>query len=235
MALNGTQHSAIAMSHVLGTGTLRGQLHKAVWDPTKLMPENWISHKNKDISAYFVAAFLLSDEKNVGVVVARSKPAVAGDWLSAECKAKADELLRTHETTVTEFDKKMQIKKEQDEELGSQSGMQSKNVAVSLLAAEWASQRPILTPEQLLPLLPRGVTFEVRATEHPTLTRLGIRAVSRSCLAPSRDGFYSGIVPAQRHRGRLGIVTWFPHDGLPSYPEVRSAVQARVCSQLMTC
>lgn len=64
VALSGTKRCAKLTSALLGKATLRGQLHEAVWDPNRLMPADWKARRNTDVSAYFVAAFLLPDKKN---------------------------------------------------------------------------------------------------------------------------------------------------------------------------
>ena len=231
VALSGNKRSAPAMSALLGRASLRGELHEAVWNSTKLMPAKWKASRNRGVSAYFIAAFLLPDGKHLGIVVSKSIPTAESGWLPRECKAMADDLLRGHEIAVAEFDEKMRLKEQQDEELFSRPGMEPyKNVAVNQLAAERANLRPILTADQLLPLLPRGVTLEVRTSEPATLARLGLAAIAKAGAAPSREGSYFGILPGHHRKGAFGILTWTPHAGLPSYPEVRSAVQLRVPS-----
>ena len=231
VALNGNKRSVRAISALLGHASLRGELHEAVWNPTKLMPAKWTASRNRDVNAYFIAAFLLPDGKHLGIVVSKSPLTAESGWLPRECKAMADELLRDHEIVVAEFDEKMRLKEKQNEELFSRPGMEPyKNIAVNQLAAERANLRPILTADQLLPLLPTGVTLEVRTSEPATLASLGIAAIAKAGAAPSREGSYFGILPAHPRNGALGILTWTPHVGLPSYPEVRSAVQLRVPS-----
>jgi hypothetical protein len=64
------------------------------------------------------------------------------------------------------------------------------------------------------------------------LARAAIAAIAASGWPPSRDGSYAGILPGAAGRRTQGLVSWVPHTGLPSYPEVRWAVQKRLPAAL---
>ena len=102
-ALRDTRHS------------LHGELLKAAWDPVRLIPRHWRSRTRGDISVYFRGPFLLPDGEHLAVVVGRSQAGRVADWLSAECRAKADELVAAHDAALAQFDKDMQAKRAEKE------------------------------------------------------------------------------------------------------------------------
>jgi hypothetical protein len=229
VSLSGSKRSVAVISALLGKETLRGQLQEAIWDSKKLKPADWKERLNTDFNAHLVSAFLLPDAKSLAILVSRSEAANAGDWLSVECKAKANDLLRDHEIMLAEYNEAMALKERQNEEFYSRSDMQPyRDIGSWLMAVEDGNKRPTVTPRELLPLLRKGVIFDVRSRGNETQEKssiAAIAAIAASGLSPSRDGSYSGIVPTPRGRGARGIVTWDPHLGIPSYPEVRAAVQ----------
>ena len=89
--------------------------------------------------------------------------------------------------------------------------------------------RPVVTAECLRAELPVAVTFAVSRGSGPGhLDTLAIKAIAASNAAPSRDGSYMGVVPIDSRPGTRELVTWAPHNGLPAYPEIRCALQARL-------
>ena len=60
------------------------------------------------------------------------------------------------------------------------------------------------------------------------LERRSLSAIAQCGWAPSRDGFYEGILPIVIGRERGAVVMWEPYQGLPAYPEVRWCVQRRL-------
>jgi hypothetical protein len=94
-------------------------------------------------------------------------------------------------------------------------------------------QRPVLTAERLLPSLPRAAKFpQPTSGDLERLARAAIAAIAASGWPPSRDGNYAGILPGAAGRRSQGLVSWVPHTGLPSYPEIRWAVQKRLPAAL---
>ena len=91
---------------------------------------------------------------------------------------------------------------------------------------EHQSKAAELTTEGLLPSLPRAAKFPQPASGDPEkLARAASTAIAASGWPPSRDGNYAGILPGAAGRRTQALVSWVPHTGLPSYPEVRWAVQ----------
>ena len=228
----GSKRLAATMAALRDTRhSLHSELLKAAWDPVRLIPRHWRSRTRGDISVYFRGAFLLPDGEHLAVLVGRSEAGRVADWLSAECKAKADELVAAHDAAVAQFDKDMQTKRAEKEAFYSKPEMERfKGFVESKLAEEELFGRPILTAEEILPLLPRGAVFEFRTKSPEASTKRAIKAIAESKLPLSRGGSYQGIPPPTARGGALALVTWAPYSGPPAYPEVRAAVEARVRS-----
>jgi hypothetical protein len=228
----GSKRLAATMAALRDTRhSLHSELLKAAWDPVRLIPRHWRSRTRGDISVYFRGAFLLPDGEHLAVLVGRSEAGRVADWLSAECKAKADELVAAHDAAVAQFDKDMQTKRAEKEAFYSKPEMERfKGFAERKLAEEELFGRPILTAEEILPLLPRGAVFEFRTKSPEASTKRAIKAIAESKLPLSRGGSYQGIPPPTARGGALALVTWAPYSGPPAYPEVRAAVEARVRS-----
>ena len=89
-----------------------------------------------------------------------------------------------------------------------------------------ALQRPVLNAERLLPDLPRAAIFKTSASLRVVaVERAATAAIINSCWVGPRDGVYVGLLSIPLGGKRIGLVTWRPHMGLPSYPEVRWAIQ----------
>lgn len=231
VTLKGTKKTARVCARMLGEKTLVGQFEKAVWVAAQLRPAGPRVKAGTKLVAHCHGVFLLPGEKSLCVVVGRAKPSSQDTWISTALKAKADTLLRDHQSKVAGFDEEMERKKQENEEFydryAADIKQKFKDVAVKY------DQRPVLTAVGLLPLLPRGATFAVPPSGRPEkIARSAVAAIADSTFPPSRDGTYVGILPTPAGRRARGIVSWVPHDGLPSYPEVRWAVQRRLPAAL---
>ncbi len=226
-----TKKVARMLAAAIGKETLRGQVEEAVWVPAKLKPEGQPIKSGTKIVAYCHGMFLLPGEKTLCVVVGCAKPITSDAWISAALKAEADAMQLDHQAQIAEFEARIQRKKQQNEaSFSSTPAMdKDKNVADAYLAMEHFSQRPVLTAARLLPSLPRAAKFPQPTSGDPEkLARAAIAAIAASGWPPSRDGNYVGILPGAAARRAQGLVSWTPHTGLPSYPEVRWAVQRRL-------
>jgi hypothetical protein len=224
-------------AHIIGIDTLSGQLEKAVWSPAKLKPIDELSKEEITVFAYCHGIFLLPQENSLCLVVGRSQPNSNSSWISNDLKAAADVLFSEHELKVAEFEEYIaQKKKDNDSLFGKNSDMASfAPLACSMLANESRYSRPIVTAEQLLPLIPRAAKFAFQTSDGmDNLVPRAISAIAVSGWSPSRGGTYSGILPNSGGRRRQGLVSWVPHQDLPSYPEIRWAVQRRLPKALRT-
>lgn len=168
--------------------SLHGECMKAVWDPTKLMPNDWKKRLGTDIRAYFVSAFLLPDAEHLAVVVSRSGPR-SDERFPPVCKAMADQLLAAHENEMAKFDEKMRLKRDDMERFYSKPEMEPyKNSADYRLATDEAAQRPILAPKELLPLLPKGIVLEVGVST--PMEQLAVKAITKAGVPLPRDGSF---------------------------------------------
>ena len=231
----GAKRTARLMALLLDEKSLRRQLREAVWAPVKLKPTDTRIKAGSKVIAHCHGVFLLPDGKTLCVMVGRSKPMVADAWMSPTLKASADALLLEHRAKVGEFDEAISRKKQDNQDFyGRNSDMKKfEGFAQAQLAMESQFQRPVVTAERLLTLVPRAVKFpQPTSGDTEKLARAAISAVAASGWPPSRDGNYVGILPGTAGRRAQGFISWVPHSGLPSYPEVRWAVQRRLPAAL---
>ncbi len=227
----GTKSTAHVTTLLLGKETLCGQLSDAVWAPTKLKPIGPHIKSGTTVIAHCHGVFLLPDGKNLCVVVGRAKPVVSR--IPAVVETAASDLHRDHQAEVSEFKESIERKKQANEELKQRLKSDANFGAWgdASIAMEEHHQRPVVTAEPLLQSLPRAVTFAVQASSPPEkIARSAVAAIAGSGWLPSRDGVYSGILTGPQGRNAQVIVTWEPHLGPPSYPEVRWAAQRRLPS-----
>lgn len=233
--VHGTKVTALTLARMIGGETLRGQMEEAVWAPAKLKPTGSRIKAGTKVVAHCHGVFLLPDGKNLCVAVGRSKPVASDAWISAGLKADADALLLEHQSKVAEFDEAIDRKKKDNEDFYARNSDMKKfeGYAEARVAMESHFQRPVLTAERLLPSLPRAAKFtQPTSGDLEKLPRAAIAAIAASGWPPSRDGNYAGILPGAAGRRTQGLVSWVPHTGLPSYPEVRWAVQKRLPAAL---
>lgn len=231
----GTKKTARLMALLLDEKSLCRQLREAMWAPAKLKPTGSRIKAGTKVVAHCHGVFLLPDGKNLCVAVGRSNPLVPDAWIPAGLKAKADALLLEHRSKVAEFDEAIDRKNKDNEDLYARNnGMKRfEGYAEAQVAMESHFQRPVMTAERLLPSLPRAAKFTQPTTgDLEKLARAAIAAIAASGLPPSRDGNYGGILPGAAGRRSQGLVSWEPQISLPSYPEVRWAVQKRLPAAL---
>lgn len=235
ISVHGTKVTALTLARMIGKETLRGQLEEAVWSPVKLKPTGSRIKVGTNVVAYCHGVFFLPFGKNLCVAVGRSKPGAPDAWISAGLKADADALLLEHQSKVAEFDEAIDRKKKDNEDFYARNSDMKKfeGYAEVQVAMESHFQRPVLTAERLLPSLPRAAKFtQPTSGDLERLARAAISAIAASGWPPSRDGSYAGILPGAAGRRSQGLVSWVPHLDLPSYPEVRWAVQRRLPAAL---
>jgi hypothetical protein len=216
---------------VLDEMSLRRQLREAVWAPTKLKPTGARVKSGTKVVAHCHGMFLLPDGKTLCVLVGRSRPEVPDTWMSRSLKVSAEALLLEHQAKVAEFDAAISRKQKDNEDFYARNSDMKKfeGFADAQVAMESRFQRPVVTAERLLPSFPRAAKFpQPTSGDTDKLARAAIASVAASGWPSSRDGVYAGILPGAAGRRAHGLVSWVPHTGLPSYPEVRWAVQRRL-------
>lgn len=231
----GTAKTAPMLAILFGEDTLYGQLEMAVWQSKKLRPREGTTRAGVTVSAYCHGVFLLPGEGSLAVLVSRNNPHDACRWISTELKAKADILVLEHEAAVAVFDEEMRRKREAGEELWERCKAMGEPVLPkeAFFTPGLHGQGPRLVATDLLPFLPRGVTFLRNSSSLPgKAAKAVLTAITQSNLQPSRDGTYTAVVSCDAGQKAQGVVTWKPHGGLPSYIEVRWAVQRRLTSAL---
>lgn len=230
-----TKKTARFIALLLDEKFLRRQLREAVWAPAKLKPTGSRIKAGIKVVAHCHGVFLLPDGKTLGVMVGRTKPVAPDTWMSASLKTEADALLAEHQAKVAEFDKHIKLKKQANDAL-KECYKSDQNFGAwgdAMVAIEELHQRPIVTVEPILPSLPRAAKFpQPTSGDLEKLARAAIAAIAASGWPPARDGNYAGILSGPAGRRAQGLVSWVPHRGLPSYPEVRWAVQKRLPAAL---
>lgn len=234
----GTKSTTLVVALLIGKESLCGQINAAVWDSKKLKPIGSRIELGTGVTAHCHGVFSLPDGDNLCLVVGRYKPVDLSIWISAEVKAAADALHHDHQAKVTEFNERIESKKQANEafkqRMQSDPNFGSWDGDTSIAMEEY-HQRPVVTAEPLLPSFARAVTFHVQTSSNPDkVARSAVAAIAGSGWLPSRDGTYTGIQTNASGRNAQAIVTWEHHYGLPSYPEIRWAVQRGLPSSLVS-
>lgn len=234
-SVSGNKKAARLLALIIGKETLRCQMEEAVWERAKLKPTGSRIKTGDKVTAHCHAVFLLPDGKNLCVIVGRSKPVAPDAWISPSLKAGAGALLLENQAKVAEFEEGIRRKKQESAAL-KQRYQSDQNFGAwgdAMVSVEELHQRPTVTIEPLLKSIARAAKFPKQASADPKkLARAASAAIAASGWPPSRDGSYSGILPGATGRRAQGIISWVPHKGLPSYPEVRWAVQNRLPAAL---
>ncbi len=229
--VQGPKITAKALAAWMGSESLQGQLFEAVWHQGRLKPIGIRIKSGMKVEAYCHGVFLLPDQKNLCVVVGRFKPVITDEWISSQLKVESDALLLEHQSKTADFKERMKIKEKSDKDFYSRNSLmeQAGNVANAYLAMEKFHQEPILTAERLLHLLPCAAKFPLPSSGDPDkIARSASAAIAASNWLPPREGSYTGLIPSTASRKEQGLVSWVPYLGLPSYPEIRWAVQGRL-------
>lgn len=213
---------------IMGDGRLQAALMGAVWDRQKLRPSVRRLRTGTKVVAYCWGAFLRATDERLLLLVGRSKPADPSPWLDPELKAAADAAFQQHCASVAAFEEEIRRQQQRDDAFASRHPEMAGAMARAA-PLRWPPARPVVTAECLRAKLPVAVTFAVSRRRGPGhLDTLAVKAIAASNAAPSRDGSYMGVVPSDPRPRTMGLVTWTPHNGLPSYPEIRCALQARL-------
>jgi len=235
VTVSGTKKIAMLVAAAIGKETLRGQLEEAVWASAKLKPTGSCIKAGTKVVAHCHGVFLLPDGKTLCVLVGRSKPVAPDAWISPSLKDGADALLLEHQAKIADFEEGIRRKKQANEEL-KERYRSDENFGAwgdAMVAIEELHHRPTVTVEPLLTSLPRAAKFsQPTSGDTERLARAAMAAIAASGWPPSRDGNYASILPGAAGRRAQGLVSWVPHTGLPSYPEVRWAVQRRLPAAL---
>jgi hypothetical protein len=210
--------------------TLHSQIFKAVADHTEAKPKDWKWNSDaiESLRLYVGAAVLLSDNRRVGLAVSWSDQAFRRSWIASSCANSAQAVWHSFEAERRAFEEAMAERTRKHEEVFNDPRMASAGHMGGWFNPEAELARPSVALDKLLPTLRRGIVFDASARSSIELEKAAKIALANSAIPPSRDGAYAGVVSVRRGRGSLGIISWEPHLGPPSYPEVRAAVQARL-------
>lgn len=227
----GSRELALLLASMIGLESLTGQLQRYV--ATAVTPLVTARRKSlpKELTVHCWGAWRLPGDNSLALLISLDEPVAAPFPLGIELARHLQDLLDQHERLVTDWkaEKAARDALHRDQCDANPEYKEALEKARIFSSAEDESRRPKVAlgaTASLFPCatlldgsLPRGL---LRGTS--ALQRKATQAIAASGFLPSRDGQYSGIV-AGNNATRRGIVTWSPHVGLPSYPEVRWAVQ----------
>ena len=218
--------------------SLNGQLQDAIWNKKSLKPDGIRLRIGTIVTAFCHGVYLSPDKKELYVLVGRSKHA-STPWYSGRLKFEADLLFLEHHAKLSEFSEDIHQQKESNKktnELIKERFPTEKNIGVlsdSLLTVKEIYQKPVITAIPLFDWIPHAAKFSAPVSwDARKIHALAIAAISSSGGQPSRDGSYTILLPGIKSGRSHGIVSWVPHTGLPSYPEIRWAVQKRIPAAL---
>jgi len=106
--------------------------------------------------------------------------------------------------------------------------------ALEDLRAKFPSAEPAPPVLDLTPLVadfPTGLLVKVASNDPDVVERAAVRAIQQAPddrNPPPRDGWYQATVASANPKRLSVFITWLPHCGLPSYPEVRAAAARRL-------
>lgn len=213
--------AAAGLSAAGGRDSLRGQLEQAVWDRSRLKPHvSWVKAGTK-VLAHCHGVFLLPGQKSLCILVGRENPSAPNCWISEALKSTSAALLADHNFIIDAIREEEEREKEKWDAL-CERDPRLKDYMGALNSAVY----PVLTAEALIPFLSRAVVFQpATSAKSDVISASALAQIAASGWAPSRDGTYAGILCGPVGKRARALVSWAPHTGLPSYPEVRWAVQ----------
>lgn len=212
---------------------LFGSLHELVWrvawDCIVLQNLSTAEEADPSFYAHFHGAFAISNHTAVCVLVGWQPSPSTSRWIPREIKVVAAELLSEQQEKIAQFDKERHLHKEQWDTLRAAQP----NLRDSVMPS--SEPPPVLTAEPLISLLPIAETIHVTdPSDFVTIEHSAVSKINQSNWPAPRDGCYSCILFSSDESEHKALVSWVPHTGLPSYPEVRWAIQKGVPRALLT-
>lgn len=202
----------------------------------RLLPPTGWWRGGKCLTVFCHGIFSLQDEGQVCVTVGLTRPSIAKSWLPVAACEEAERIWKAHLLTVAAWDAEAKQRKISSDELVRRMPDDRRSEMKKALDVGEAL-RPYDKPleptlEPLLALLPIGVWINsvrqsVKSREHQ-----GRKALDASRIEPSRDGSHFGLIACTVSSRKGALITWTPRGELPSYPELRAAVQTILPSAL---
>lgn len=231
--LHRSRAKARLVAALLGPDSLRGQLEVAAWSLLRHTAE-WQAHLAM-ANVYCHGAFSVAGDKELFVLAGAVAPTNPSSWLSEEVRGHAARYWNDHQAEVAAFEELLNREKEVSEDFYRRhpEAARYRGSEDAEFAIKAQRLRPVITADCLLPYLAKAAMFRVSAPCRPrSVTRAATQAIVESGWAMPRDGIFTGLLDIPTVYQRLGVVSWEPNGGLPSYPEVRWAVQQRLPSAL---
>ena len=184
----------------------------------------------KPLAVFCHGIFYCQDEARVCILVGLTRPDVPQSWLSPAAYKKAETIWKGHLEAVSVWEIQEKERKINSDQLVKRMPEDRRSEMKKAIDAGEA-MRPYDKPmeptiDALVTLLPVGVLIpSVGEAEH-LRERQGKKGLNASRIGPPRDGCHRAVI-ARAVTGKMAaFITWAPRGDLPSYPELRAAVQA---------
>lgn len=211
------------------SGSLHELVWRVAWDRLSLQNFTTAEEADPNFYAHFHGAFVISNHTAVCVLVGWQPSPSTNRWIPGELKVVAAELLSEQQEKIAQFDKERYLHKEQWDTLRAAQPNLPDWVMPS------SEPPPVLTAEPLISLLPIAETIHVAdPSNFVTIEHSAVSKINQSNWPAPRDGCYSCILFSSNESEHKALVSWVPHTGLPSYPEVRWAIQKGIPKALLT-
>jgi hypothetical protein len=185
-----------------------------------------------NVRVFWHGAFILPGDKKLLVFAGASESANSLNSDHEHLLESARELFEKHKRVIAAFDAETEQKRKEKAALYAKYP--------DLEKYDWGFeegrrmyQRPVVTPMPIVGAFPKAISFPLgRMTSFNRIRREAIRRVYNSGWLPSREGIYEGFSTNNADGKKIYVASWRPYEGLPSYPEVRWAVQRQLPSAL---
>lgn len=190
------------------------------------------SNEVAEIRVFWHGAFILPGEKKVLVFAGASESATSLNKDYELLIEGAIALFEKHKQVIAAFDAETEQKRKEKEARYTKYPDLEK-YDCGLEEGRRIYQRPVVTIMPIVNAFPNAVYFSLgRMTSFNRIGREAIRRIYNSGWLPSRDGIYEGFIANNADCKKVLVASWRPYEGLPSYPEVRWAVQKQLPSAL---
>jgi hypothetical protein len=175
--------------------------------------------------------------RELAICVGFNPPHVEEGSIPKRLKDAAIAAVSTHRSQLARIEAERALKQIEDE-LFIDSLPSKQRETFQRAAQLGAAMRPFeppLSAVPLVPLCPWGMAVPVRNASPSMVEKsalAAIRSMPNPLHPPPRDGHYQCQVMSANPKRVMALITWTPHTGLPSYPEVRAAVARRLPSAL---
>lgn len=226
----GSRIAAEAFTLMTGLDSLTGQLQRYAAQAVTLgVPARQMSLPN-ELMVFCLGAWRLPRGRDLALLVSLDEPAAWPFAIEFELMGALKALHEEHRQHVAYWEAEKAAEEARHQEL-LDAHPQYKEVLEKgsvFGRAQDESWKPKVALGTLVSAFPCAAFIDAAPPKSAKLLQsAAVKAVAASGFRPSRNGDYQGII-AGMQPNRRGLVTWQPHLGLPSYPEIRWAVQKAI-------